>query len=111
MTDVLRRILLLVTGMLVLVTLAVAEAGPPRRGAAAHKGPPAVCQQMMDDLKAIDARFDEQVKRMNESQGGDRIDAMVAALNELAARHRTMREHMGSMPCGSPMPGCPMMGR
>jgi hypothetical protein len=92
---------LAVVGALVLsCSVAVAQPGPgPRRGR--MQGPPAACQQMLDDMKASDTRFDEQVKRMNETQGTERIDAIVAALNEQAARHRTMRERMASMPCGA----------
>ncbi len=85
-----------------------------RRHAPGKNAVPPACQQMMEQLKATDARFDEAVKRMNETQGNERVDAMAAALNELAAQRHAMRAHMGSMPCagmGGGMPGCPMPGR
>ncbi len=89
-------------------------AAPPakRQGSPAQKAP-AACQQMMDELSASDTRFQEHVKRMNETQGNERTDAMAAALNELAAAHRMMREHRGAVPCcgmgpsGRGGPGCP----
>ncbi len=53
-------------------------------------------------LAAMDARLDEHVKRMDETRGNDRIAAMAAALDGLAAEHRTLRERVGSMPgCGT----------
>jgi hypothetical protein len=104
---------LLVIGLLLLgATVSVAQPGAGRRRPPAQKAMPAACQQVMEDLKATGARFEEQVKRMNESQGDARIDAMAAALNELAAEHRTMREHHAGMPCcgaGGGRAGCPMM--
>ena len=72
---------------------------------------PPACQKFIDEMKQMDARLEEHVKRMNETQGNDRIDAMAAAVNELAAEHRAMRERMGSVPCpgmAGGMPGCPM---
>lgn len=107
----------LVFGVLLLgATLCAAEPGPPgrRAGASHRRDMPAACQKMREDMKAMDARFDEAVKRMNEAQGAEKIEAVAAALNELAAERKAMREHMGSMPaCGmhGPMAGCPMMGR
>jgi hypothetical protein len=103
-------------GLVLLATAtALAQPGPARRRSAPPKEIPAACQQMMDDLKAMDARLEEHVKRMNETQGTEKIEAMAAAVNEIAAEHRTMREHMGSMPgccgMGHGMTGCPMMGR
>jgi hypothetical protein len=107
------RSALVLGALLLAATASLAQPGPARKRAQGQKGMPAACQQMMDELKASDARFDEHVKRMNETQGPEKIDAMAAALNELAARHRTMRERMGAMPCpgmAAGMPGgCPMM--
>ena len=105
---------LVIGAVLIAVATGFAQTGPPRTRAQGQKGLPPACQQMMDELNAMDARFEEHVKRMNETQGADKIDAMAAALNELAAQRRTMREHMTSMPCpgmGGGMPGCPRMGR
>ena len=95
-------------------TASVAQTGPAGRRVQGQKAVPPACQRMMDELKASDTRFEEHVKHMNETRGADKIDAIVAALNELAAQHRTMRERMSSMPCpgmGSGVPGCPMMSR
>jgi hypothetical protein len=93
-------------------TVALAQPGPGAGRRRMAKEP--ACRQMLEETTESDARFDEQVKRMNATQGPERIDAIVAALNELAARHRTMRERMASMPCAAGCPGgpgCPMMGQ
>ncbi|HLK10768.1 MAG TPA: hypothetical protein VKW76_05270 [Candidatus Binatia bacterium] len=100
-------------------TASLAQSGPARRRVQGQKAEPPACQRMMSELEASDARFEAHVKQMNDAQGTEKIDAMAAALNELAAQHRTMREHMASKACpgtrggapGCPMPGCPMMGR
>lgn len=101
--------------VLAAAAFALAQPGPARRRGQPQGKVPAACQQMMDDLKAMDARLEEHVKRMNETQGAEKIDAIAAAVNEIAAERRTMREHMGSMPgcCGTGrgMAGCPMNGR
>jgi len=100
--------------LLLAATATVVRAGAPERHAHGRKSSPAACQQMMDDLRASDTRFDEAVQRMNDAQGADKVEAIAAALNELAAGRRTMREHMASMPCPglkSGAQGCPMMGR
>ena len=101
--------------VLAATAVALAQPGPARRRSQAQAQVPPACQQMMDDLKAMDARLEEHVKRMNETQGTEKIDAMAAAVNEIAAEHRTMREHMASMPgccgMGRGTTGCPMMGR
>jgi hypothetical protein len=109
-----KRLSLVIGAVLLVTTTSLAQPGPARKRAQGQKGPPPACQQMMDELQAMDTRFDEHVKRMNETQGAEKIDAIAAALNELAAQHRTMREHMTSMPCPGMKggkPGCPMMAR
>jgi Skp family chaperone for outer membrane proteins len=106
---------LFVAALLLLgATGSMAQPSAARRHAPGQKGMPAACQQVLDDLKAMDARLDEHVKKMNESQGDARVDAMAAALTELAAEHRTLREHHAGMPCGmgaGGRGGCPMMQR
>jgi len=105
---------LAIAALLLAATAGGVRAKSTQQHAQAQKKPPAACQQMMDDLRASDTRFDEAVQRMNDAQGADKVEAIAAALNELAAGRRTMREHMASMPCPglkSGAQGCPMMGR
>lgn len=59
-------------------------------------------QQMMEQMRAHDARLDELVKAMNEATGQAKVDAIAAVLNEMIAQRRTMRAHMEQM---RPMPG------
>jgi len=103
-----RRRSLVMAALLLAATAGAAES--TSKHAQGRKGPPPACQQMMEEMKASDARFEEHVKRMNETQGTEKIDAMAAALNELAAQRRTMHERMASMPhprMGPGMSGCP----
>jgi len=103
-----RRLSLVAAALLLAASAGVAESASKR---AARKGPPPACQQMMEEMKASDARLEEQVKRMNETQGTEKIDAMAAALNELVTQRRTMHARMASMPHPGMGPGCPGMGR
>jgi len=86
-----------VSATVVVLAATAAVAAGPMHG----QEPPAACRQAMDEVRAADARFAEHIKRMNETQGAEKIDAMAAALNELAAEHRAMHEHAGAA-------GCPM---
>ena len=106
-----RGLALLIGLVLLGMTAAVMQAAPVRKRAENQTPMPAACQEVLNDLDAMDVRLDEHVKRMNESQGTEKIDAMAAAVNEIAAEHRTMREHMASMPGCCRMEhgsGCPM---
>jgi hypothetical protein len=109
MTTVRRS--LMIGAILCAATAAFAEDAPT-------SPPPAVppaCQQMLEQMKLTDAHLDEHVKAMNASQGPEKMDAMAAAINDLADQRRAMRAHMDSMPCGGMNGGMPghgmMMGR
>ncbi len=107
-----RRRSLAMAALLLAATAGAAESASKR--AQGRKGPPPACQQVMEEMKASDARFQEQVKRMNETQGTEKIDAMAAALNELATQRRTMHERVASTPhpgMGPGMSGCPGLAR
>ena len=65
------------------------------------KGMLASCQAVMADMKQMDARLDEKIAAMNAAQGGEKVEAMAAVLNELAAQHKSMH---------ASMPGCCMEG-
>ena len=54
-------------------------------------------QQMMARHEQMMARMDSLAAAMNESTGGDKVDAMAALLNEMVAQHRAMHEHMREM--------------
>ena len=91
-------------------------------GKGGHEQMQAHCEQMMGEMKAMDARLTEKVAAMNAAAGNDKIDAMAAVINELAAQRKTMQEHMmsrheGMMSHGGGMKGgmkggkmCGMMG-
>ena len=91
-------------------------------GEGGHEQMQAHCEQMMGEMKAMDARLTEKVAAMNAAAGNDKIEAMAAVINELAAQRKTMQEHMmsrheGMMSHGGGMKGgmkggkmCGMMG-
>jgi len=54
-------------------------------------------QQMMERMKAYDARLDELVVAMNQAQGEAKVDAIAAVLNELINQRREMRAHRERM--------------
>jgi hypothetical protein len=83
-------------------------------------------QQMMADLKAMDARLDQKVAAMNAASGQAKVDAMASVINEMVAQrrerqqkimamHDRMMGHMaGHMPARTGSTGrgwtnCPMM--
>ena len=53
-------------------------------------------EQMMAEMKAMDARLTEKVAAMNAAAGNEKIEAMAAVINELVAQRKTMQEHMMS---------------
>jgi hypothetical protein len=53
--------------------------------------------QMMTEMKANDAKLDALLKDVNGAKGEARIDAVVAAVNELARQHKAERAHMNEM--------------
>jgi len=54
-------------------------------------------ERMMAEMKASDAKLDALVQQMNAAKGDGRIDALVAAVNELARQSKAERAHMLDM--------------
>jgi len=87
----------------------------------------AMHNQMMADMKAMDAKLDQKVAAMNASRGNAKIDAMAAVINEMVSQRKEMMakmtgmqdrmmshmgEHMaqsGGQAMRQPMAQCPMM--
>lgn len=83
--------------------------------------------QMMADMKAMDAGLDQRVAAMNAAKGNAKVDAMAAVINEMATQRKQMMaktssmrdqmmahmgEHMaqpGGTGMGQSMAQCPMM--
>ena len=57
----------------------------------------AMHNQMMADMKAMDASLDQKVAAMNAAKGRDKVDAMAAVINEMAAQHKQMMAKMMAM--------------
>ena len=76
-------------------------------------------EKMMAEMKAMDARLDENLAVMNAAKGDQKVEAMAAVINELVSQRKEMRENFGPMHHGrrGPMmgrqagmpPDCPMM--
>ena len=54
-------------------------------------------QQMMADMKKADAELATLVDKMNASKGSDKVDAIAAAVTELARGQASMHERMAHM--------------
>ena len=54
-------------------------------------------KEMMAKMEAMDARLDELVKKMNAANGSRKVDAVAAAVNEMVAQGKQMREQMMAM--------------
>lgn len=54
-------------------------------------------QQMMAEMKADNIKLAELAKQMNAAQGGAKLDATVAVVNELVRQHQAMADHMSKM--------------
>jgi hypothetical protein len=54
-------------------------------------------KEMMAKMEAMDARLDELVRKMNAANGSRKVDAVAAAVNEIVAQGKQMREHMMAM--------------
>lgn len=57
----------------------------------------AMHNQMMADMKAMDASLDQKVAAMNAAKGNAKVDAMAAAINEMASQRKQMMAKMTSM--------------
>jgi vancomycin resistance protein YoaR len=51
-------------------------------------------EKMMAEMKAADQRLDELVTKMNSASGQARVDATAAAVTEIVAQRKTMRDRM-----------------
>ena len=57
----------------------------------------AMHNQMMADMKAMDARLDLKVAAMNTAKGRDKVDAMADVMNEMVTQHKQMMAKMMGM--------------
>ena len=93
---------------LVVATLALAagaqQAPPPGQmgpGMAAQRAEQQKMRaQMMEQMKANDAKLDELVAKMNAATGDAKVDAIAAVVTEMVAQRKAMRGHMAPMPHG-----------
>jgi len=53
--------------------------------------------QMMTDMKAKDARLDQKLAAMNAAKGRNKVDAIVAVINEMAAQRKEMMATIAGM--------------
>ncbi len=54
----------------------------------------AMHNQMMTEMKAMDASLDVKVAAMNGAKGRDKVDAMAAVINEMVSQHKQMMAKM-----------------
>src|SRR5689334_10307786 len=54
----------------------------------------AMHNQMMADMKAMDASLDQKVAAMNAAKGRAKVDAMAAVINEMVSQHKQMMAKM-----------------
>lgn len=72
----------------------------PQQGQAAQPASPEMMKmhrQMMDDMKAADAKLDQLVQQMNAASGEAKVTAIATVVTELVRQQRSMHEHMGQM--------------
>ena len=60
------------------------KAGMPQ----GHMQMMAMHNQMMAEMKAMDANLDRKVTAMNAAKGRDKVDAMAAVINEMVSQHK-----------------------
>jgi hypothetical protein len=53
--------------------------------------------QMMTDMKAMDARLDQKLAAMNEAKDKNKVEAMAAVINEMAAQRKETMAKMSTM--------------
>lgn len=95
-----------------IATLAIAgtaRAQEPQAHEHEHAQPPAAAEQkadakpmagmpgMMASMDAQDKKIDALVAELNAAKGTDRLDKLVAVVNELVAERKAMHEHMMGM--------------
>ena len=54
-------------------------------------------EKMMAEMKTADQRLDQLVTKMNSAAGQEKVDATAAAVTEIVAQRRTMRDRMMQM--------------
>lgn len=54
-------------------------------------------EKMMTDVKAADQRLDDLVAKMNAATGQGKVDATTAAVTEIVAQRKSMRDRMMEM--------------
>jgi hypothetical protein len=83
------------------LTAAGEAQGAPGRGRPGGRAMAEMTRQMpcapAVDSAADDAKLDGLLRQMNEAKGEARLDAVVAAVNELARQNRAERAHMREM--------------
>ncbi|HSU30834.1 MAG TPA: hypothetical protein VLJ11_06335 [Bryobacteraceae bacterium] len=57
----------------------------------------AMHNQMMADMKVMDAKLDQKVAAMNAAQGNAKIEAMAAVINEMVTQRKEMMTRMSGM--------------
>jgi hypothetical protein len=57
----------------------------------------AMHNQMMAEMKAMDASLDLKVATMNAAKGRDKVDAMAVVINEMVSQHKQMMAKMMGM--------------
>ena len=97
-----RTILVLLVSLVGAATLCAQQPVPPPPAAqkmemSEKPGMPGKMDESMMAHQAMDARLDELVKKMNAANGSRKVDAVAAAVNELVAQGKQMREHMMAM--------------
>lgn len=96
-----------------IVTLAIAGAARAQETKAhdhEHAQPPAVAEQKADhkapmmnmgamkaSMDATQKTLDDLVAQLNAAKGDERIDTLVAIVNQLVAERKAMHEHMSGM--------------
>lgn len=73
---------------------------PPGAGQGMMSGNPqmmAMHNQMMAEMKAMDASLDLKVAAMNAAKGRNKVDAMAAVINEMVSQHKQMMAKMMGM--------------
>jgi|SRR5580765_4877177 len=87
-----KTVILVLTGMLVVASAAGLAQHPPPAS-----DPPAKMagqQPMMASMQAADKKLDDLVAQLNAARGADRLDKLIAVVNELVAERSAMRQMM-----------------
>jgi len=82
----------------ILVATAAAGAQKPPAASDTH-GMMAGQQQMMASMQAEDRKLDDLVAQLKAAQGDDRLDKVIAVVNELVAERKAMRKMMAEGAC------------